>query len=426
MNYSKLFEPSELSDNIDNNQLNESLIKMLDLSINSECDKDHKSFNNDYILKESSKFKESNVKIGFVEKKADVRFENSSKLESKFKFKSTTLFEGETNDTTNIQHMNSIQNNYLKSTNIITNVNSPYQPYEDNVRLFNMNPVSMPISKSYKNQNKQENFNICNSNSISERSIRTSEDEEEEKVENNDDEVLNSLNVIIEIDDKEESNIHEELKGKEHKGILKKNNIFSTNNLKQLKNEEKISIENQLESNKSINLIKTNKNENENSQINKIEIREKYEKGANKMISFQNIEHIKDIKINTKINTSHRYPFIYGSGKNKKCNSNLNYNTFNHNEIIKLMPILVKQQTGCRYLQLKLDENSNYAEKYIIPNIIDYLYEVLTDQFGNYLIQKIIESTSINCFSYLFNFVSIYLYIFESTYSFMYITIDYI
>lgn len=409
MNFSKFFEPSEFSDNNDNNQLNESLIKMLDLSINSECDKDHKSFDTDYILKESSKFKESNVKIGFIEKKADVRFENTSKLESKFKFKSTTLFEGETNDTTNIQHMNSIQNNYLKSTNIIANVNSPYQPYEDNVRLFNMNPVSMPISKSYKNQNKQENFNVCNSNSISERSIRTSEDEEEEKVENNDDEVLNSLNVIIEIDDKEESNIQEELKGKEHKGILKKNNIFSTNNLKQLKNEENIIIENRLESNKSINLIKTNKNENgnENSQVKKEETREKYEKRASKMISFQNIDHIKDIKINTKMNTSQRYPVIYGSEKNKKCNSNLNYNTFNHNEIIKLMPILVKQQTGCRYLQLKLDENRNYAEKYIIPNIVDYLYEVLTDQFGNYLIQKIIESTSINCFSYLFNFVSI-------------------
>lgn len=409
MNFSKIFEPSEFSDNNDNNQLNESLIKMLDLSINSECDKDHKSFETDYILKESSKCKESNVKIGFVEKKA--KFENTSKLESKFKFKSTTLFEGETNDTTNIQHLNSIQNNFLKSTNIIANVNSPYQPYEDNVRLFNMNPVSMPISKSYKNQNKQEKINICNSNSISERSIKTSEDEEEEKVENNDDEGLNSLNTIIEINNKEESNIQEEFKGKEHKGILKKNNIFSTNNLKQSKNEEKISIDNRLDSNKSINLIKKEK-EKENSLLKKEEAREKSEKRANKMISFQNIDHIKNIKINSKINTSHKQPVIYGSGNNKKCSSNLNYNTFDHDEIIKLMPILVKQQAGCRFLQFKLDENRNYSEKYIIPNIVDYLYEVLTDQFGNYLIQKIIESTSINCFSYLFNFVSIYLYIY--------------
>lgn len=409
MNFSKIFEPSEFSDNNDNNQLNESLIKMLDLSINSECDKDHKSFETDYILKESSKCKESNVKIGFVEKKA--KFENTSKLESKFKFKSTTLFEGETNDTTNIQHLNSIQNNFLKSTNIIANVNSPYQPYEDNVRLFNMNPVSMPISKSYKNQNKQEKINICNSNSISERSIKTSEDEEEEKVENNDDEGLNSLNTIIEINNKEESNIQEEFKGKEHKGILKKNNIFSTNNLRQSKNEEKISIDNRLDSNKSINLIKKEK-EKENSLLKKEEAREKSEKRANKMISFQNIDHIKNIKINSKINTSHKQPVIYGSGNNKKCSSNLNYNTFDHDEIIKLMPILVKQQAGCRFLQFKLDENRNYSEKYIIPNIVDYLYEVLTDQFGNYLIQKIIESTSINCFSYLFNFVSIYLYIY--------------
>lgn len=409
MNFSKIFEPSEFSDNNDNNQLNESLIKMLDLSINSECDKDHKSFETDYILKESSKCKESNVKIGFVEKKA--KFENTSKLESKFKFKSTTLFEGETNDTTNIQHLNSIQNNFLKSTNIIANVNSPYQPYEDNVRLFNMNPVSMPISKSYKNQNKQEKINICNSNSISERSIKTSEDEEEEKVENNDDEGLNSLNTIIEINNKEESNIQEEFKGKEHKGILKKNNIFSTNNLKQSKNEEKISIDNRLDSNKSINLIKKEK-EKENSLLKKEEAREKSEKRANKMISFQNIDHIKNIKKNSKINTSHKQPVIYGSGNNKKCSSNLNYNTFDHDEIIKLMPILVKQQAGCRFLQFKLDENRNYSEKYIIPNIVDYLYEVLTDQFGNYLIQKIIESTSINCFSYLFNFVSIYLYIY--------------
>merc|ERR1712137_241033 len=52
---------------------------------------------------------------------------------------------------------------------------------------------------------------------------------------------------------------------------------------------------------------------------------------------------------------------------------------------------LCKDQHGCRFLQRKLDENSNEAVGIIFDEVYDHMVDLMTDPFGNYLCQKLME-----------------------------------
>ncbi|KAE9618674.1 putative armadillo-like helical protein [Lupinus albus] len=56
---------------------------------------------------------------------------------------------------------------------------------------------------------------------------------------------------------------------------------------------------------------------------------------------------------------------------------------------------MAKDQGKCRYLQFKIDEGSIEFIDMILYVVKDHIYELLTHQFGNYLIQKIFNSTSV-------------------------------
>lgn len=53
---------------------------------------------------------------------------------------------------------------------------------------------------------------------------------------------------------------------------------------------------------------------------------------------------------------------------------------------------LIKDQNGCRYLQKKIDEDSVINGEVIYENIKTKINEILYDQFGNYLFQKLYEN----------------------------------
>ena len=61
------------------------------------------------------------------------------------------------------------------------------------------------------------------------------------------------------------------------------------------------------------------------------------------------------------------------------------------NDIIDNCISLCKEQSGCRLLQKKIDENPQIACDIIYPKIRDKIKELSNDQFGNYFVQKIIE-----------------------------------
>lgn len=55
---------------------------------------------------------------------------------------------------------------------------------------------------------------------------------------------------------------------------------------------------------------------------------------------------------------------------------------------------LAKEQSSCRYLQKKIEENPELGCSYFYPTIISHLNDLIIHPFGNYLIQKIFKYIS--------------------------------
>jgi hypothetical protein len=75
----------------------------------------------------------------------------------------------------------------------------------------------------------------------------------------------------------------------------------------------------------------------------------------------------------------------------KKLKIPVNYADMTDEEISNYCYSLAKDQLGCRFLQRKIEENLDFANKWIFPKIKNYVTELSNDSFGNYLIQKVLE-----------------------------------
>ena len=90
--------------------------------------------------------------------------------------------------------------------------------------------------------------------------------------------------------------------------------------------------------------------------------------------------------------------------KNYQLNQSLsNYEKLPLEEIIQNCYSICKNQTGCRFLQRKIDENPKISREYIYPIISDKIKDLSLDSFGNYFIQKIIEQLTINQINEMIN-----------------------
>ena len=116
------------------------------------------------------------------------------------------------------------------------------------------------------------------------------------------------------------------------------------------------------ENNNYINYVMKNKNNNnENNNNNKIKTITQQD-----MITtiISNNKKVKRIDPNIYLNESYEF---------------LSHNIFQ----------LSKDQAGCRFLQKKLEDESEIAIKYFYPAILPYLIPLTKDSFGNYFVQKI-------------------------------------
>lgn len=83
----------------------------------------------------------------------------------------------------------------------------------------------------------------------------------------------------------------------------------------------------------------------------------------------------------------------------KNKNPLINYELMSTEELKAYIPYLSKEQLGCRFLQDKIEKIPCYAETVVFPSIYLNILESINDQFGNYLIQKLLDYISLETLS---------------------------
>ena len=129
----------------------------------------------------------------------------------------------------------------------------------------------------------------------------------------------------------------------------------------------------------------------------------------------------------TNINENQQYILINNNINNNLTNNNIKIiNNNNHNinledekinlEIISHAPSFIRDQTGCRLIQKKIDENPEISNE-IFESLYYELMTISTDLFGNYVVQKLLDNINIEKLEKFINLISIkFNYIATSTY----------
>ena len=159
-------------------------------------------------------------------------------------------------------------------------------------------------------------------------------------------------------------------------------------------------------------------------------------KNINPKKSQSNIQNINNNNNNNILNinnyNNNNNNLTNNSINNNEMNFNINNNNINKNiynpiktniedeninlEIISHAPSFIRDQTGCRLIQKKIDENPKISD-----NIFESLYYELmtmsTDLFGNYVVQKLLDNINIEKLEKFTQLISIkFNYIATSTY----------
>ena len=74
--------------------------------------------------------------------------------------------------------------------------------------------------------------------------------------------------------------------------------------------------------------------------------------------------------------------------KKNTLNQKSNFSSMSTNELIKNCVEICKEQSGCRLIQKKIEEQPEITSK-ILNNLFQNILEIVNDSFGNYLIQKL-------------------------------------
>ena len=235
--------------------------------------------------------------------------------------------------------------------------------------------------------------------------------------------LINLLQIQNQIEKKKKMNLINYINSLNNQNQIKNQN----NNLLNLQNEESFDF-----NNNTINLIMNQNNPsidqiyrqlinnqimnqniqqpqfqsipNNNININENIIQNNYQRNINQPNIFKN-----NIDINQILETFKNNPNPILNNNTYNINNRIKFNTNNHNQnhnhisnslnlykmdnetIIKEAYNLIKGQMGCRFLQKKIEEETEFALEFIYPIIKLHLNEIIIDKFGNYLIQKFLE-----------------------------------
>ena len=95
-------------------------------------------------------------------------------------------------------------------------------------------------------------------------------------------------------------------------------------------------------------------------------------------------------------NDTSKMPFSYIKYNNNGINSSglpsgKSFYEYTEDELVKYAIPLIKDQSGCRFLQEKLKSTKQFMEEKLFPSIQNNLFELGCDAFGNYFLQALID-----------------------------------
>ena len=215
------------------------------------------------------------------------------------------------------------------------------------------------------------------------------------------------------------------------------NNINYNNEFKFPLNQKK-----NINNNNSINFNYNNinnkfNNNNTMNTLNNMNNQNIFKYNNNNMFDINELNNLKDFKLNkemldemskidlNKINinfqggSNYQIPnnyFMPIQNQNDNSNMKFNYITYNNNnemtlnglpsgksfyeysddDIIKYAIPLIKDQSGCRFLQERIKLNKSFMIEKLFPSIQNNLFELGCDAFGNYFLQALIDIFSVD------------------------------
>jgi len=76
-------------------------------------------------------------------------------------------------------------------------------------------------------------------------------------------------------------------------------------------------------------------------------------------------------------------------------------------DLLSNLFLIGKEQAGCRFLQQKIDDNPNFANYELYPEIHEEFDKFICDPFGNYLVQKMLDSLTSDKINYMMKNVNL-------------------
>ena len=244
-----------------------------------------------------------------------------------------------------------------------------------------------------------------------------------------------------------QNNIETDIKNINNNNKYKKYNInnidnYNFNNIN-YNNEFKFPLNQtkNINNNNSINFNYNNinnkfNNNNTMNTLNNMNNQNIFNYNNNNMFDINELDNLKDFKLNkemldemskidlNKINinfqggNNYQIPnnyFMPVQNQNDNLNMKFNYITYNNNEmtlnglpsgksfyeysdddIIKYAIPLIKDQSGCRFLQERIKLNKSFMIEKLFPSIQNNLFELGCDAFGNYFLQALIDIFSVD------------------------------
>ena len=251
---------------------------------------------------------------------------------------------------------------------------------EENPNNYNQNNIQIDI-KNINGNIKDKNFNINNNENYNFNNINYNKEFRfplnQPKNINNNNPIQFDFNNINKFNN---NNTMNNLNNMNNQNIFSynNNNMFNINNINNLKD---------------FNLNKEILDEMSKIDLNKINLNfqggNNYQIPNNYFIPVQNENNNSNMKFN----------YIAYNNKDMTLNglpSGKSFYEYSDEDIIKYAIPLIKDQSGCRFLQERIKLNKSFMIEKLFPAIQSHLYELGCDAFGNYFLQALIDIFSVD------------------------------